>query len=321
MSTLLRPEALWFAAAVVIASFWLPGARVTAIAWLAAGTAVAGLPLVAYSAVHFGTFVPPHIGSNTGLLRENWLETRADAAARWFVPNGLAPGDWWGVALVVMIVAGWLTIRSSRSAAFLGVAAVIDIILVMMTTPNDGGGQWGPRYLLFAYVPAALLAAGAVQVVARHRSAARVVIAAALGLALLVQRDGYRELRGTKRIYGRILDFVRNETRPGGVVVTDLWWLDQVIAALDDRQILYAPTREVRRDVLRRLDAANAAGVVIIRSIDESPAFHPGEFTAEEFGSSRGYAPTCLTPTSQKELAERALVATRLQRRAAPCPW
>jgi hypothetical protein len=319
MSTLLRPEALWFAAAVVIASFWLPGARLAAVGWLTAGTAVAVLPLVAYSAVHFGTFVPPHIGSNAGLLRENWLATRADAAARWFVPDALAPGELWGVALVVMIVAGWLTIRPSRSAAFLGVAAVIDILLVMMTTPNDGGGQWGPRYLLFAYVPAALLAAGAVQSIARRRPAGRVVVAAALGLVLLVQRDGYRELRGTKRIYGQILDFVRNETRPGGVVVTDLWWLDQVIAALDDRQILYAPTREVRRDVLRRLDGANAAGAVIIRSSDESPAFSPAEFTVEEFGSSRGYAPTCLTPISQTQIAERTLVATRLQRLAAPC--
>jgi hypothetical protein len=319
LSSLLRPEALWFAVAVAAASLSFPGAsRLRAAGWLVAGVAVALMPLATYSALHFGTIIPPHVGSHAGLLRENWIATRSEALARWFIPDSLAPGELWGLALVGMLVLGWLALWPGRGATFLCLAGVVDVALVMLTTPNDGGGQWGPRYLLFAYVPAALLAAAAIDTIAQSGAAGRAVVVVALGLALLVQRDGYREIRGTKRIYGRILEFVKSETSPGSTVITDLWWLDQVVAALDDRQILYAPSLEARRDILQRLDLANADGAVIVRSRNESPAFNPGEFAVDELSGQRD-APICLTPVEQEEIAERTLVATRLRRPAQPC--
>ena len=42
----------------------------------------------------------------------------------------------------------------------LWLVAGLTVLLVVLTAPNEGGGQWGPRYLLFAYVPLALLALG-----------------------------------------------------------------------------------------------------------------------------------------------------------------
>jgi len=51
-------------------------------------------------------------------------------------------------------------------------------------------------------------------------------------------RAAYRQLRGTKLGYGRIVDLIATTTAPGEFVVTDLWWLDQVAAATAGRAAL-----------------------------------------------------------------------------------
>ena len=59
------------------------------------------------------------------------------------------------------------------------------------------------------------------------------VASLAIGSAWL-QRAAYKELRGSKLTYLRMVDFVGHETAAGRAVVTDLWWLDQAAASLAD---------------------------------------------------------------------------------------
>jgi hypothetical protein len=306
LAILLRPEAVWFLIAVAAASRFLTSPIPwNTLAIAAAGIAAALLPLTAYSLLHFGTIVPPHVESQSHLLSGGWLAMRGAVLSRWFGAAAIASGDFWGLALLAGLALGWLATRPSPVRSFLVTAALVDIVLVVLTAPNDGGGQWGPRYLLFAFVPAALLAAGALETALQRRPVGIALVVVALTAGIWIQRVGYRELRGAKRTYSRVLDFVRREVPSGGNAVTDLWWLDQVAAAATaDRRILYSPDVEAVRDILRRLTEVGVDAVTLFYSRDESPL--GGSWLADG----------CFREVGRSEVPERTLVAVRLQR----CP-
>jgi hypothetical protein len=301
VAVLLRPEAIWFFVAVAAASRMLPAPPSAAsVASASLGAFLVVLPLVIYSALHFGTLIPPHIGSHSELLTREWLRMRTDIASRWFLPGAPAAGEIWGVALLGCLALGWISPRSRRGgSAFLATVGLIDVALVLLTAPNDGGGQWSPRYLLFAFVPAAILAAAWV---ARPRRAGLVgATAAVVFLAgAWAQREGYRELRGAKLTYGRVLEFVRHEVPAGGWAVTDVWWLDQVAAAAtDERHILFAASPDAGREAVQRLARAGTPSFTFIGSRQESP------------GEPAWLDRTCYREETRREIPERTLVATR----------
>ena len=150
------------------------------------------------------------------------------------------------------------------------IVGVLTCALVLLAAPNDGGGQWGPRYLLFAYVPLVLLAADALGALPRRKLNAFALVFLLIG-CIWIQRTGYRQLRGTKQMYGRVVDFVAKEIEPGGYVVTDLWWLDQVAAAAtSQRQLVYAGDETTATDIMRRLNKEVVPIVTVIRSQSES---------------------------------------------------
>jgi len=186
---------------------------------------------------------------------------------------------------------------------FLWTSAVLVLVLVLLTAPNDGGGQWTPRYLLFAYVPLVILAADALEALPR-----RPATAAALGLLLLaclwIQRSAYRELRGTKSTFGQVVDFVSNEVAPGGCIVSDLWWLDQIAASSTSaRRLIYVPSAGDAHAVMQRLSRAVVPIVTVIRSESESP----------DIGAWR--EDTCYVEIKRDRLNVRRLVAITLHHR------
>ncbi len=78
-------------------------------------------------------------------------------------------------------------------------------------------------------------------------------LALVAGGSLWVARSGYRELRGSKQLYGRVVDFVNDRTQESKVIITDVWWLDQIAAvAIDSRQTFYAPEGETGTSLVRR---------------------------------------------------------------------
>ena len=306
ISVLLRPEAFWFFLAVAFSSRLLtspPGWSAIAIA--AAGMALPLAPVAIYSLVHFGTIAPPHLETQADLLTIGWLNTRAGIITAWFAPDALRATPLWGCALVLTAVSG-LAISGRRGPGrFLAGVVLLDAALVVITAPNDGGGQWGPRYLLFAFIPASLLLADAVHALKGRSAVAGIAATVVLFAAgAWIQRSGYRELRGTKIMYGRVLDLVEQEVPPGGYAVTDVWWLDQVAAAArTGRTILFTASEENREDAFRRLYGAGVETVTAFFSRDESA------------GSSAWSGPPCYEPVGQVEIETRQLAAITLKRR------
>jgi uncharacterized membrane protein YgcG len=356
LAVLLRPEALWFAVAVLACARLLPTPpRASAMFVAAAGIVVALLPLEIYNLLHFGSPIPPHIAGNPALVSGDWLPIRATLLSSWVFSAGTT--SFWRVAPAILLapfafytgagappparayadasprISGSSARHgrrrlsfsffsgpggpSSGGRAFLLAVALLDIALVVLTAPNDGGGQWGPRYLLLAYLPLALLAADAISYVASDFSRTAplwkraihvaAIIAVVLGSAW-IQRSAYKELRGAKLTYARLVDFVEREVPAGGYAVTDLWWLDQAAASLTDtRRFLYVATATAAANALQRLDREGEPGVTLVRSRVESEG--PSEPWLER---------TCYKETSRVDIPERTLVAVRLLRSCDP---
>jgi CDP-diglyceride synthetase len=304
IAALLRPEALWFGVAVLAASLLLrerpsPGR-------LGAATAGMVLPLALlelYTLAHFGHALPPHIAGNPGLLGGDWFAMRRTVSTSWFISQGRS--NFWRVAPAVLLAFVWRPMSYFGAAArrgrrFLLVVAAAFALMVALTAPNDGGAQWGPRYLLLAYMPLAILATDTLAYVVRFlgvpkrtsrgggkatASGARwalallpmaAVASLAIGSAWL-QRAAYKELRGSKLTYARMVDFVEHETAPGRPVVTDLWWLDQAAASLaDSRRFFVVDDPEEAAEVVHRLSEAGEPTVTLIRH----PVDSPGHYSA-----------------------------------------
>jgi hypothetical protein len=97
-----------------------------------------------------------------------------------------------------------------------------------------------------------------------------VMVVVIVASSLVVQRTAYKSLQGTKHAYGRLLEFVERGTSPGGYVVTDLWWFQQVTAALyPTRTVLFVDDSAAARRALGLL--AGRSNVSVVRSERESP--------------------------------------------------
>jgi len=193
---------------------------------------------------------------------------------------------------------------SGDGRRFCAALALIFFALVALTAPNDGGSQWGPRYLLLAFIPLAVLTADAVAAVARRSRFEWIAVAIVLASSLVVQRSAYRDLLGTKRTYGRVVDFVEREVPAGGIIVTDAWWFQQVTAALyPTRVVLFVDNEASARHMVSVL--AGVGHVWTIHSEAERPRHSLAEWLeAADF-----------VVSDRSELPERALRLCELKRR------
>lgn len=310
-ATTFRPEAACFVAAVFVASRLLihrPSWRSLAVA--TAGMVVGLLPLEAYTVVHFGSWIPGHVGTNAALFGDAWLAERATFASNWLLPapwTGRGPtrlDSFWSVAPAAVVAAGGLFRASNHDERpFLWTVAVLTIGLTLLVAPNDGGGQWAPRYLLPAYVPLVLLAADTIQALPRTVWAIALIVVLAAG-GVWVQRAAYRTLRGAKNTYGRLADAVERLSSPGLPVITDVWWLDQLAAAaLDDRNVLVAADPSAGRDIVRRFSDLVSPSVTVVRSHEIQ-----GGVDAWNTG-------TCYFEEAREEVDVRGVVVYRLRHR------
>ena len=219
IAALLRPEALWWAVALLASARLLatpprPRAMIAA----TAGFAIAWLPELAYTFAHFGTILAPHVTVNLAGSSDQWTPERL--LRRWFID--MSPANFWRVAPVVLLIFVPVARTERRGRWFLRVAALLSTALVILTAPNDGGGQWGPRYLLFAYLPLTVLVADAIEVIARPKVFGPLAVSLIFIGSAWIQRTAYEELRGAKLAYGRVLAMVRDEVPVGASAVTDL---------------------------------------------------------------------------------------------------
>jgi hypothetical protein len=273
LAFLLRPEGGLFAlASLACAAMTIPALRTSAsAAEVLAGFMLAVLPLSAYNLAHFGSLTGPQVSANADLLLSGgWLETRWVIARTWLITvsrNNLA------IVAPPILLAGLQLFRRYRlnGARFLVLLSAADVVLVLVSAPNDGGAQWGPRYLLFAYGPLGLLVADSLQMLPAARGIGTTMIVVAVLAGGWMQRASYKSLRTTKFIYGHVLQFVRETPPADRWIVTDLWWLDQIAASATDRQFLYAASPADFEAIRARLGEAGVTELTVISSLSESP--------------------------------------------------
>jgi hypothetical protein len=97
----------------------------------------------------------------------------------------------------------------------------------------------------------------------------QVLVVMILIAGIWTTRAAYRELRGTKRYYARVVNATQSVTNLRGYVVSDVWWFDQVVAALhQSRTFLYAPDAGSVRQVLQQLAVANVSDATLVWTRD-----------------------------------------------------
>ena len=166
-------------------------------------------------------------------------------------------------ALALIPTAGRAAMRQLRSITALTVVAIL------VTATNDGGAQWGPRYLLVAMPSWLLLVAANLGNMTTGEGTARRINVVAIALllcgSLMITRHAYRDLRGTKRIYSELVARIDDGRRGARYVQTDVWWVDQVAASLyGDVTFLSTRDQGAARLTLRTLQEAGIDEVAVV---------------------------------------------------------
>jgi hypothetical protein len=352
LAVLLRPEAVCYAAALLVGSRWLRGRFIASDAVIfGAGALAVYLPFAAMSALISGRLFGTHIASNSGALLSGWWIKRWAYLGVWLLP----PRTAWLAAFIVLAVTGaaasagkavrrkaiarlagvtfaaivavasaigtfdrgsvWNAAPAAfaafaiplpherRGGPFLWVVAGVSFALVTLITPSDGGAQWGPRFAMLSFIPLAILIADAfAATVSSSRVIGTVAVAVALTLSVAVQRRSYRDLWGSRYMYERIVDDMERETPDGSFIVTDVWWLDSITAALyPTRHVLVAETPESAALAFQMLAATRR--VYLVRSDTDSSEELP--LRCESLG---------LIPTRRARLGDLSLALVEYSR-------
>jgi hypothetical protein len=166
------------------------------------------------------------------------------------------------------------TNASGGGARKLYVVAAVSTLGIVLTAAHDGGAQWGPRFLLVTAPALIILAAHSASDALSHGSGRFIrvgLVALILIGGLATSRVAYRELRGSKRSYARIVSTTSDVTSPTDIVLTNVWWFDQIAAPLyGTRTFLYASSPRVAADILGDLARANITHATLITTTEEA---------------------------------------------------
>jgi hypothetical protein len=312
MAVLLRPEAIWYAAAIGLFLAWRGSIRSYIV-----GFAVVMGPFLLANYVESGSVLGHHAAANLAPIGDRWLSARMDRAALWLGSSSplflsgiaMAASAWCArllgaglrttqlaflvgaVVAALPAVIGGLDRASLLHAWALGLLpmmpresyrdigpllfiAAVTTIGVLLSSTHDGGAQWGPRFLLIATPALSVLAASAATEATRPGQFHRLrwlLVLLLVGSGMWATRSGYRELRGAKQYYARLVDGVASKTQPGGYVITNIWWFDQICASLyPTRTILFAETSEDASRAVRSLEQAGTGSVLLAWSREET---------------------------------------------------
>jgi len=310
---LLRPEGAWYAAGVALTlapRLWLPfggGAAALLLPAAALNLMHFGTPLGAHASAVLAPIGTDFLSARWQRVRDwLWPASTAEAiglalvAAAWLGGLGRVtvrarqcvalagtaivavlaarralpePSFWQGfpLALLTLVpVSAW-----TAAARRLGVASLVAVGGVVLTATNDGGAQWGTRYLLIAAPPLLLLAARGVTDATdagAWRGPRLALVAVILLAGAATSRNAYLELRGTKRNYEGLVTEVASVAPRGSVVVTNAWWLDQIAASLHGtRTFLYVADHAAAARALATVRAEGFDAVTLVSSDEEAP--------------------------------------------------
>jgi hypothetical protein len=310
IAVLLRPEAVWYAAALGLS---LRAPR--AIGAYAAGGALVMVPFMAANALEGGPLAGHHAAANLAAMSDRWLAVRGHRLLLWLLP--LTPPM---LGALIGCAAAWSdrllggNVRRAQALGLLAAAAIAvaaaaggfgadalwtawplgAVVLVpgvdragrgrlawlalwstagiWLSSTHDGGAQWGPRFLLIAAPAFIVLAAAALQDAVSPGDWRRVRIALVAVIVLAgvwTSRRVHLELRGVKRYHARLVAALDRHTTPGGYVVTNVPWLDQLAAPLHGtRTWLVAAPPADPAEVLRQLERSGVGTIDVAWSAD-----------------------------------------------------
>ena len=331
---LLRPEAAWFAAGlVVLTTNWRA---------YVAGIAAAVTPFAIYNFAHSGNVLGAHVAANLAPLADHWLFARLERTALWLIPS--SPMALAGFAVIVVshvVRLAGVSVRKAQAIALIGALVVayaavdqqinreslwrawplatllivpdvtarnrlwmpglVSIGAVILLSTHNGGAQWGPRFLLIASPALIVLACAAAYRAAQRDGewfrARLALVSLLLFSAVFTTREAYRELRGTKQLYARINDATIAGVPPGAYVVSRVWWFDQVTASLHGRHtVLTVDDDSEERAALAELEAAQITSALLVVSDESGERRSPPQT-----------AGTCFTTTGERRVHERVL--------------
>ncbi len=155
-----------------------------------------------------------------------------------------------------------------KGARSLLTIALVAIAGIWLTSAHDGGAQWGPRFLITVSPPLVLLTA----LVAQHAANPGPLRVLRVGMIAVIcicgvatTRSAYRELRGSKQLYAQLVSSAEQLIPAGTYVITDVWWFDQVTAALYGRYTtLYAAESGTWHEMLAALQTANIREITVV---------------------------------------------------------
>jgi hypothetical protein len=88
----------------------------------------------------------------------------------------------------------------------------------------------------------------------------------------MTSRAAYLELRGTKRNYDGLVSATASFVPPGDIILTNVWWLDQVAAALHGtRTFLFVPDAASASGALAALRGERIDRVTLAWGVDSLP--------------------------------------------------
>jgi hypothetical protein len=198
--------------------------------------------------------------------------------------------------------------RNTAHTRSIWLIAIVSVAAIVLTSAHDGGAQWGPRFLLIT-APALLILAAAAASDALGSGKARPIRVALVVTVILAgvwtTRAAYRELRGTKQFYARLVRAVEMGTDRQGYVISNVWWFDQVAASLyETRTFLFAEDPSWANRILRELSAAGIPKVALVWTRE-----------ADGFPLDSAVADTCYRIVDVQSIEERSLTLA-----SARCP-
>jgi len=229
--------------------------------WLLPANPLAALGFLLVGAAWIARFAP------LDLRRRQTLALAGCAIVAIAATRGAFPRDslWNAWPAGALVFVPFTATDGTRRLWFL---ALWTLVLVWLTSTHDGGAQWGPRFLLIASPALIVLATAAATEAIKpgyRRRLRQVLVVIILIAGIWTTRAAYRELRGTKRYYARVVNATQSETELRGYVVSNVWWFDQVVAALhQSRTFLHAPDAEGVRLVLQQLAVANVSDATLV---------------------------------------------------------
>ncbi len=345
VAVLLRPEALWYVAALA----WVSRRQDAFLAFLV-GVAAILLPFAGANYLHSGSVTGPHLAANLAPLLDHWLAVRGHRIRLWLLPaTPLAALGFLIIATAWIAQFAPLDLRRRQTLALVGCAVVAiaatrgafprdsfwnawpagalvlvpftgtdrtrglwflalwTLVLVWLTSTHDGGAQWGPRFLLVASPALIVLATSAATDAIKPgygRALRHVLVVIILIAGVWTTRAAYRELRGTKRYYARIVTATQSVTEQHGYVVSNVWWFDQVVAALyQSRTFLYATDGGSARRVLQQLADARVSDATLVWT-REGPESAPLNDTVSG---------TCYHVTQVQDILENSLTFANVE--------